>query len=89
MAAKKGHKKSGGRKKGSQNKFTKTVKSVFSNVFHDLQNDPEAKLSVWAKENTTEFYKLATKLIPTELTGEDGKSLFHDITLNTNRPTGE
>ena len=53
-----------GRPKGAINKTTKAVKEVFATVFSDLQEDPKYNLKIWAKENTTEFYKLATKLIP-------------------------
>lgn len=67
----KGFKKGeGGRKKGAKNKLTNTVKSVFEEVFHDLQSDPKAKLSAWAKTNTTEFYKLAARIMPTEIEGD-------------------
>jgi hypothetical protein len=36
-------------------------------VFDDLQADPKANLLSWGKENPTEFYKIAAKLIPTEV----------------------
>lgn len=58
-----------GRKKGSQNKLTKTVKETVLAVFNDLQADPKANLVTWAKSETTEFYRIAAKLIPTEMTG--------------------
>ena len=58
----------GGRKKGGQNKFTKTVKETVLAVFNDQQEDPQANLTAWAKAETTEFYKIAAKLIPTEIT---------------------
>lgn len=56
-----------GRPKGATNKTTRAVKEVFATVFSDLQEDPKHSLEKWAKENITEFYKLATKLIPTEI----------------------
>jgi hypothetical protein len=61
-----------GRKKGVPNKLTATVKGAFEKVFHDLQEDPEKPhaLAAWAQMEPTEFYKLAAKLIPTELKGE-------------------
>lgn len=65
----KGREKTGGRAKGVQNKTTRLVKEVFSDVFTELQTDPKSKLLVWAKKNPTEFYKLASKLIPTEIAG--------------------
>lgn len=59
-----------GKPKGAVNKTTKLVKEVFAEVFSELQLDPEAKLSAWGKKNPTEFYKLASKLIPIQLAGD-------------------
>lgn len=59
----------GGRPKGVPNKFTRTVKETVLAVFNELQEDPKVKLSAWAKEEPTEFYRIAAKLIPTEVTG--------------------
>lgn len=56
-----------GKPAGAVNKTTKLVKEVFAEAFAELQNDPSVKLVVWGKENPTEFYKLASKLIPTDL----------------------
>jgi len=53
-----------GKKKGSVNKFTKSVKECFETVFSEIQSHPTAKLSEWAKKNPTEFYKLCARLIP-------------------------
>lgn len=59
-----------GRAPGTQNRITKAVKTVFEEVFTDLQGDPQANLTAWAKKNTTDFYKLASKLIPQKLEAE-------------------
>lgn len=67
MAFEKGKPKTGGRQKGVQNKVTRSVKEVFSEVFNKLQDDPKVKLEAFAKKNPALFYSLATKLIPTEL----------------------
>lgn len=56
-----------GRAKGIPNKITKTVKETVLAVFNDLQEDPKANLLSWGKDNPTDFYKIAAKLIPTEL----------------------
>lgn len=56
-----------GRKAGVQNKLTRTVKETVLAVFNDLQEDPQANLTSWAKSEPTEFYKIAAKLIPTEV----------------------
>lgn len=58
-----------GRPQGTKNKLTRTVKETVLAVFNELQEDPKVKLSAWAKEEPTEFYRIAAKLIPTEVTG--------------------
>jgi hypothetical protein len=65
-----GKKSGGGSRKGSPNKLTKSVKEAFEIAFNELQGDSEANLANWAKENTTEFYKLAAKLIPTSVNAD-------------------
>lgn len=72
MAAKSGQrgqfkKGQGGRPKGVPNAITRTVKETVLAVFNDLQEDPRANLFSWGKDNPTEFYKIAAKLIPTEV----------------------
>jgi hypothetical protein len=62
--------KVGGRTKGATNKLTRSVREAFEAAFNGLQDDKEHNLTAWAKENPTEFYKLASKLIPTEVTGK-------------------
>lgn len=64
---KRGTKKTGGRKAGTPNKLTTTVKERVLNVFNNLQDHPTANLEAWAIEETSEFYKIASKLIPTEV----------------------
>lgn len=56
-----------GKPKGTPNKLTRTVKETVLAVFNDLQADPKANLLSWGKGNPTEFYKIAAKLIPTEV----------------------
>lgn len=56
--------------KGATNKLTRTVKECVLDAFNDLQKDPKVKLSKWGKENPTEFYKIAAKLIPTEVNAQ-------------------
>jgi hypothetical protein len=65
-----GKKSGGGSRKGSPNKLTKSVKEAFEIAFNELQGDSEANLTNWAKDNTTEFYKLAAKLIPTSVNAD-------------------
>lgn len=51
------------------NKLTKTVKETVLAVFNDLQDDPENSLLKFAKKYPRDFYQIAAKLIPTEITG--------------------
>lgn len=61
--------KAPGRPPGTQNKLTKTVRQAVLDAFHELQEDTDHKLTSWAKKEPTEFYKIASKLIPTEISG--------------------
>jgi hypothetical protein len=67
----------GGRKLGSKGKFASTVKETVLSVFQGLQDDPKANLEWFAKKYPRDFYQIAAKLIPTELTG----SLKHVINV--------
>ena len=63
-----------GKPKGALNKTTRTVKETFASVFNEREENPELSLFEWSKTNPTEFYKLASKLIPTEVNANiDGK----------------
>lgn len=72
MAFKEGGEKplNSGRKKGVQNKVTRTVKETVLAVFNDLQSDPKSNLLDWAKKNPSYFYTIAAKLIPTEVSAQ-------------------
>jgi hypothetical protein len=72
--------KTGGRGKGTPNKTTKMVKEVFATVFDEIQEDKKANLKSWAKENPTEFYKLASKLIPVQVGGDPENPLNLNLT---------
>lgn len=67
MAFRKGE---GGRPKGAQNKLTKTVREAVFDTFNELQEDKRYNLKAFAKENPTEFYKIAAKLIPADIKAE-------------------
>ncbi len=72
MAAQKGHKKHGGRKKGTPNKTTASVKEALRMAFDEMGG--VAALKRWAKENLTEFYKLWGRMLPqeVEMSGKNG-----------------
>lgn len=66
--------KKGGRQKGTQNKVTVSVRQAFKEAFDHLQADTEhpAHLKNWGAANPKEFYQIAQKLIPQEISGPDG-----------------
>lgn len=86
----------GGRQKGVPNKHTREFKELLQQTMMELQEDKRANLLTWAKENTTEFYKIASKLIPTEmkndvtLTDNTIKVIYEDSTIEekTQEPRG-
>jgi hypothetical protein len=66
-----------GRPKGSVNKVTATAKENIIAVFSRIGG--EAAMAKWALENLTEFYKIYARLIPTEVTGKDGRPLVSPV----------
>lgn len=75
-----------GRPKGVPNKSTATMKAAIQSVYDQLQaghKEPHGHFLSWAQENETEFYKLASKLLPIQLTGEDGGPM--KVSIDTSR----
>jgi hypothetical protein len=64
MARPRGFTKTGGRKKGTPNRFTSSVKAVLLAAFDDLGG--VTALAEWAREHPTEFYRLWAKMLPRE-----------------------
>lgn len=58
-----------GKRPGTKNRLTSTVKEKVLEVFNDLQSDPKAKLEAFAKKYPRDFYQIAARLIPHEITG--------------------
>jgi len=70
MPFEEGHNLSSGRPEGSLNKTTilmMDVKDIVLQTFHKMQKDKKVSLLTWGKKNPTEFYKIAAKLIPTQI----------------------
>lgn len=67
----------GGRKKGTLNKHTKAFKDLLVETYQALEankgrkkEEPKTGLLEWAKSNPTDFYRICSKLVPQEMTGE-------------------
>lgn len=73
-----GKREGAGRKKGVPNKQTTAVKQCIINAFENIGG--VQNLSRWASENETEFYKLWGRMIPHEVTGEDGGDIKITVT---------
>lgn len=66
----------GGRKKGTPNKVTVTVKEAVLGAFNDIGG--REALAAWGRKaaNRKAFYAVAAKLIPHEIVGAGGGSLL-------------
>jgi len=62
-----GH-KTGGRQVGTPNKVTSAFKDAIRFVYQDIGG--HTAFAEWAKENPTEFYRIAARLIPTEMASQ-------------------
>ena len=67
MPFEKGKPKTGGRRPGSVNRFTGTFRDAVQTVYNGLGG--HAAFQKWAKSNRTEYYRIASKLIPLEIKG--------------------
>ena len=60
--------KTGGRQVGTPNKVTAIFKDAVRTVYEDIGGN--AAFAEWAKENPTDFYRIAARLIPTEMASQ-------------------
>lgn len=65
MARPKGQPKLGGRRRGTPNKLTASVKEALEIAFNGL-GGPQGLLE-WARDNTGDFYRLWIKMLPKDL----------------------
>jgi len=61
-------KKTGGRQIGTPNNVTAIFKDAVRTVYTDIGGN--TAFAAWAKENPTEFYRIAARLIPTEMASQ-------------------
>ncbi len=73
MPFEKGRRKTGGRRPGRVNRFTGTFRDAVQTVYTGLGG--HAAFQKWAKSNPTEYYRIASKLIPLEIKGGVKESL--------------
>ena len=68
--------KSGGRQAGTPNRITAAFKDAVRFVYDDIGGN--TAFAAWARENPTEFYKIAARLIPTEIAarGDTGLTII-------------
>ena len=67
-----GH-KTGGRQAGTPNKVTTAFKDAVRIVYEDIGG--HKAFAAWAKENPGDFYRIASRLIPTEIAARDGNGV--------------
>lgn len=81
-------KKYGGRDKGTPNKVTASVRQAFKEAFDHLQQDTDspAHLTNWGRANPKEFYQIAQKLIPQEISGPEGGAVPVKINIEFVKP---
>ena len=61
--------KTGGRQQGTPNRITTAFKQAVQIVYDDIGG--HAAFATWARDNQTDFYRIASRLIPTEITSPD------------------
>ena len=72
-----------GRKPGTQNQLTKTFKELLAKTIQDIEKDGgEHTLRQFAEKHPIDFWKIAARLIPTELTGGSGGAIQIIISKN-------
>jgi len=72
MPFEKGNKLSKGRKKDTPNRFTKQFKDLLTETYQALEEKKGHGLQTWAEKHPTDFYRICSKLVPQQITGEGG-----------------
>ena len=84
-----GKREGSGRKPGTPNKLSMTVKQNVISVFDEIGGVDHMKM--WALENPNQFYAIYAKLLPTqqEITGADGEALPLSIGITFVKPDSD
>ena len=69
----KGMGKIAGRRRGTPNKLTASFREAVLTTFENIGGTDG--LTTWASENPMEFYKIAARLIPTEIKCSEGRQI--------------
>lgn len=81
-------KKVGGRKKGTPNKSTVSVKEALQAAFDGMGG--MAALKAWGEQEPTEFYKIWSKMLPqevkSEISGKDGAPIAPVMNVTISKP---
>lgn len=86
MPFEKGHKLGTGRPKGAPNKLTTSFKELVAKTYHELEDKRGKGLLSWATENESDFYKIASKLIPAEMQTQMTGELLIKVIREGNNP---
>jgi hypothetical protein len=70
--------KKGGRQKGTPNKLTSSFREAVLFAFENIGG--HKTFSEWARQNQTEFYRIAARLIPAEI-----NTTSNEVTVIVNR----
>jgi hypothetical protein len=85
MEPKQRRSKTGGRRAGTPNRITGAMREAVQVVYNDMGG--HAAFTRWAKKNKTEFYRIASKLIPVEIKDTSDKRVTVVIdSLSERRP---
>ena len=68
-----GKQKTGGRQRGTPHQLTGAFREAVLHVYKGLGG--HAAFLAWARENTTEYYRIAARLIPVELRSEEDRTI--------------
>lgn len=73
MSFQPGKPKTGGRQRGTPNQLTGAFRAAVLHVYKGLGG--HAAFLAWARENPTEYYRIAARLIPVELRSEEDRTI--------------
>lgn len=73
----KGHKLATGRPKGTPNKISSIVRENVVAVFAGIGGLPT--MIDWASQNKSEYYKIYSKLLPTDIESSDGSVVVNIV----------